>query len=188
MDLNERIAGEAAPDLSDDTADASNPAAALKLWHDMQRSDGAEERRTILVVDDDAVLRMLLRATLERVLEGFDIVTVPGPIEALAFLADGAGRTAKVFTDNQMPGMTGVDFARVLRGDLSDAKLSDAAVAELRRVPISLVTGDEDTAEADSLRMSGTLHAVVKKPFTIKDIVQGVTVAVNRLREIQVTA
>lgn len=185
MDLNERILNEAAPDVSDDAADTPDPAAILRSWHDMHGNEGAD-RRTILVVDDDATIRILLRAALGRVFKDFDIVDVPGPREALEFLADGAGRTAKVFTDNQMPWMTGVDFARVLRGGSSNTQLPREAVIQLHRVPISLITGDADLSEAHLLQGTGTLHAVVRKPFTMNDIAQGVTAAVGRMRAMQV--
>ena len=67
---------------------------------------------TILVVDDDAMMRWSLAANLED--EGLQPRTFASGPEALQYLADG-GEAAAILLDWQMPEMDGIDVLRHLR-------------------------------------------------------------------------
>jgi len=91
---------------------------------------------TILVADDDPAIVMLLRASLES--DGFRVVTA-GDGEAALRIAR-AERPALLLLDWQMPGSSGVEVTRALRGD---------GDPDLRTVPVVLITaqaGAENTA------------------------------------------
>jgi CheY-like chemotaxis protein len=91
---------------------------------------------TILVADDDPAIVMLLRASLES--DGFRVVTA-GDGEAALRLAR-AERPALLLLDWQMPGSSGIEVTRALRGDPDH---------HLRTVPVVLITaqaGAENTA------------------------------------------
>jgi two-component system chemotaxis response regulator CheY len=68
--------------------------------------------RTILVVDDDPLIRRLIATTLEDV-AGFDIVEAEDGLDALE--TAGAGIPTIVFLDIDMPRMDGITACRELR-------------------------------------------------------------------------
>jgi PAS domain S-box-containing protein len=85
----------------------------------------AERRMTILVVDDEELVRGLTAAMLEEM--GHEVVEVGSAARALAVLRD-RPEIELVLTDYLMPGMTGVDLSR--------------EVARLRPgLPVLLMTG-----------------------------------------------
>lgn len=147
--------------------------AALSSWH---------AGRTLLVVDNDRFDREYLLARLGRLFPDFDICEADGPFAAIEMLKSGLfTRLAKVFTDNQMSDMKGVELARVMRGErVHGMQLSDYKVEALKRVPVSLVTGDKDLSEASHLVDRGILDHVIRKPVSSLDISRGVELAVMR--------
>lgn len=66
----------------------------------------ANESPSILVVDDEAVVLMALRATLER--QNYQVVACASPLKALAILAE--RDFAVIISDQRMPEMLGLDF------------------------------------------------------------------------------
>ncbi len=84
--------------------------------------------RHVLVVEDDADSRMLLTALLTRM--GYSVTSTGGGDEGLRFLYSETACDA-VVADVMMPGMSGVEFARITR--------------EIRPgIPVALVTGRSD--------------------------------------------
>jgi two-component system, OmpR family, response regulator len=65
----------------------------------------------ILVVDDNAVIRMLLRVALEG--EGYEVIEAADGAEGLQRYQ--AAPTDLVITDLQMPGMDGLELLQALR-------------------------------------------------------------------------
>jgi DNA-binding NtrC family response regulator len=102
---------------------------------------------TVLVVDDDASIRLLCRLNLEldgwRVLEA---ATVPHAREQLA----ASGDVEVVVLDVHVGSENGVEFLNELRRDRPELK-------------VALLTGSEDVAGAGS-------DAVISKPFTIEQL------------------
>lgn len=106
----------------------------------------------ILVVDDDAPIITLMRSLLREF--GYEARTAtsgPAAIEAAR-----AEAPDLVLLDKNMPGMSGEDVIRTLRGEVG-----------LQEVPILLLTGDPVTRqEIDELGANGT----VQKPFDLQDL------------------
>jgi CheY-like chemotaxis protein len=73
----------------------------------------------ILVVDDDAAIRELLRFVLEE--EGYEVIEAADGAEGLQRYQEAP--TALVITDLQMPGMDGLELMRALRRMVSTPTL-----------------------------------------------------------------
>lgn len=102
---------------------------------------------TILIIDDDAMTRLLVVETLEP--EGFRVEEATGPDEGIdAFLHH---RPAVVLLDVEMPGGDGFACCRRLR-----------AMPEGRRVPIVMLTGNDDDASIASAFDAGATDFVSK--------------------------
>jgi CheY-like chemotaxis protein len=69
---------------------------------------------TILLLEDEKVVRDLVRAILER--DGFRVIEASAPEEALAASLRDHERIDLLLTDVVMPGMSGLDVARALGG------------------------------------------------------------------------
>lgn len=118
----------------------------------------------LLVVDDDADLRMLLRVSMH---DDFVIETAPNGPEALRVLGDRPDDFAGVILDLMMPEMSGFEVLEQLR--------AHPATVELPVVILTAMT-DRD-ARFDTL--VGGAHAFVTKPYdadeliaTIKDLLR----------------
>jgi DNA-binding response OmpR family regulator len=76
--------------------------------------------RTILIVDDEQHIRLLIEQTLEDLLdEGVELSTAADGDEAVAAIA--AQRPELVFLDVMMPGRSGLEVCRALRADPATA-------------------------------------------------------------------
>jgi two-component system phosphate regulon response regulator PhoB len=100
--------------------------------------------KTILVVDDEPVVRSLASASLER--DGWRVVPAADATTALDEIE--RGRPDLIFLDLGLPGMSGQELARRLRAD-----------ARTATIPIVYLTGlkPENGDEVDG---------VLQKPFT----------------------
>lgn len=113
--------------------------------------------RTILVVDDDPLIRKLIATTLEDV-AGYDIVEAQDGVEAVA-RAD-AERPGIVFMDIDMPRMDGITACRRLR----------AAQGTAKATIIMLTAATSDTAERMSAEAGADLF--LSKPFSPLEVLQ----------------
>ncbi len=76
------------------------------------------KRKKALVLDDDQINRTILKAVLEHV--DYEVVDFSNPSEALELWEDGnrkerPGSFDLIVTDNQMPGMSGLEFLSRIR-------------------------------------------------------------------------
>jgi DNA-binding NtrC family response regulator len=71
------------------------------------------QHRQILIVDDDPVVLLILRATLERMANGYLIVATSNGAEALAEIDDTPFDL--VVTDVRMPGIDGIELVEEIR-------------------------------------------------------------------------
>jgi DNA-binding response OmpR family regulator len=101
---------------------------------------------TVLVVDDDASIRLLCRLNLE--LDGWRVLEAATVRQAREQLA--ADEVEVVVLDVHVGSENGVEFLHELRRDRPALK-------------VALLTGSEDVADAGS-------DAVIPKPFTIKQL------------------
>ncbi len=120
------------------------------------------QRLRVLVVDDEDIVRELLRDILTDL--GHEVEDHPGAEEALAQFETGAYDL--VLTDLGMPGVSGWDVARVIR-------------QRDRHVVIAFVTGWGDEVHPNAMREAGADH-VVPKPFSIEDLVEVLQLAAAR--------
>jgi two-component system chemotaxis response regulator CheY len=112
------------------------------------------QKPTILVVDDDQPIVMLMRKLLAEF--GFEAVTAMSGAEALE-----AARNhppALVLLDKNMPGMSGAEVARALRAEPS-----------FGRTPILILSGESMTKmELEAMQAD----AAVLKPFDVMALVE----------------
>jgi hypothetical protein len=101
----------------------------------------------VLVVDDDAELRELVRRLLER--EGYTVVEAENGRAALARVEEAA--PGLIVLDLMMPEMDGFEFLTELRGHESR-----------RAIPVIVVTAKDLTAE-DHRRLNGSVERILQK-------------------------
>ncbi len=113
--------------------------------------------RTILVVDDDPLIRRLIATTLEDV-AGFDLVEASDGVEAL----ERASSTSPeiVFLDIDMPRMDGITACALLRGAPETA---DATI-------VMLTAATDDGAERRASEAGADLF--LTKPFSPLDLLR----------------
>ena len=116
---------------------------------------------TVLVVDDEIDMRILVRVVLESASHGFEVVAeaVDGD-EALASFdeLDPPPVPTVVILDNRMPGRSGIEVAAEMRKRhppqriiLFSAFLTPDVEAEARAVGIAACVGKEDVADLPDL-------------------------------------
>jgi DNA-binding NtrC family response regulator len=111
--------------------------------------------RTVLVVDDQHDILILLKLILET--HGYRALLAPGAMDALQLLGQDDLKVDLLLTDVVMPGMDGMDLARVCR--------------ELRPgLPILFMSGFVDT-NAVRLKIWDDGVRFLSKPFTEETIV-----------------
>lgn len=85
------------------------------------RSGGDAMNRTILLVDDDPVVRHLCAQALVR--EGYRIYEASNGVEAIAVFDEHRDRIDLLVTDMRMPAMGGSELARILRARQPSLKM-----------------------------------------------------------------
>jgi CheY-like chemotaxis protein len=113
--------------------------------------------RTIMVVDDDPLIRRLISTTLEDV-SGFDVVEAEDGVAALEQAAE--ARPSIVFLDIDMPRMDGITACQRLR--------RDAATAGATIVMLTAATDDRAEARADD----AGADLFMTKPFSPLEVLQ----------------
>ncbi len=108
----------------------------------------------VLVVDDDECIRELLGEILES--EGCEVALAGSGNEALELFA--ADQFDAVFTDVEMPEMSGWELARVIREQDS-------------LVPLAVITGWGEAVSVTE-HESAQVDWIVSKPFTMERIVE----------------
>jgi DNA-binding response OmpR family regulator len=118
----------------------------------------------ILVADDDAGLRQLLRLILSR--EGFEVFEAASGEQALALAV--AVDPAVILLDVMMPGLDGYDVCRRLK---NDQRTGD--------VPVVFVSAAEDVTRHNELQKLGAA-ACIQKPIGPRDLVARVRAVMGR--------
>lgn len=115
----------------------------------------AEARGTILVVDDEELVRQVAQTACQRF--GFEVLAAGGGEEALRLLRENAGRVSLILLDMNMPAMSGIEALRRLR-------------AEGIQVPVLISSGFSELEVMD--RFHGLdIAGVIEKPFTARKLV-----------------
>lgn len=126
----------------------------------------AHGRPTLLVLDDEPSMAEMWREVFTA--EGYAVETFADPAAALAWVLSPAGGCDLVLTDQTMPGMTGLEFARAL-------------LARRPETPVILCTGLDggvDTQLANAVGVTG----VYVKPVPIERMCTVVKEALGRAR------
>ena len=115
----------------------------------------------VLVVDDDASIRMLCRINLE--LEGWSVREAATVADARKQLAD--GEVAVMLLDVHVGADSGVEFLDELRRDYPT-------------MPVAMLTGSVGTPSVDEAEPD----AVVTKPFTLEQLAETVRTLASERR------
>ena len=114
-------------------------------------------RFTILVVDDQAALRILICRTLDRI--GYTTIQVANPIEAIELLEQEAIQPDLIISDVEMPEMTGIEMVREIRDQCGFAS----------SLPIIIASGNS-TADMGRQALDAGADRFMKKPFELADL------------------
>ena len=110
----------------------------------------AGARPTVLVCDDEPVLRMLVRATLDK--GNYTVVEACDGDEALARTR--SDRPDLILLDMMMPGRSGSDVLRELRADPATAT-----------TPVIMLTARAQASDREAMNLAGADHYLTK-PFS----------------------
>lgn len=110
-----------------------------------------ENPRKILIVDDDPHIPRVLKMRLER--EGYDVTTAVNGEQGLELFR--AGSFDLVMTDQMMPKMTGIEFAKKMR-----------EVQPEPTIPVIFLTGTMREEELDFFDSLENAHRIPKPPST----------------------
>ena len=141
------------------------PAVPVEAERPAESSDDTAPRGTILVVDDEELVRAVARATLTR--RGYAVLEATTGREALELLQRHGGDIALVLLDMTMPVMSGGEAAQRIR-------------REWRDLPIAATSGyGEDEAMR---RFTGTdVSAFLQKPYKEQQLLELVRGVLGRL-------
>lgn len=129
-------------------------------------SSGERARRTAVVVEDEALIRMDVVETLRDA--GFDVVGEAGDGETAVALAVEL-RPDVVVMDVKMPVMDGITAAE--------------KIGKEHAAPVVLLTAFSQTELVERARDAGAMAYVIK-PFTPADLLPAVEIAISRYKQI----
>jgi DNA-binding NtrC family response regulator len=115
-------------------------------------------KKRILIVDDEAMIRQLISDKLDR--NGYETVSVPNPINAIQMIANDKGNYDLIITDYKMPEMSGLDFVIAVHG-------------KFPKIPIIVVSGYGTNDEIRKFLKNGA-YDFLSKPFALKDLLDSV--------------
>jgi methyl-accepting chemotaxis protein len=128
----------------------------LKLETEKFRITTGNEKKKVLVVDDDEIHLDLTRAFLER---DYDVTTVKSCTEALKLLYQGYD-PCFIFLDLMMPEVSGWDTYNRIRG-----------ISNLHNVPIAIFTVSDDPKDRNRAKEMGAAD-YIKKPTTQDELLR----------------
>jgi AmiR/NasT family two-component response regulator len=129
-------------------------------------STSEENRRRVVIGEDEALIRLDLKEMLEE--EGFEVVAEAADGKAAVDLAE-QHRPHLVILDVRMPGLDGISAAE--------------QIAKARIAPVVILTAFSQRELVERARDAGAMAYVVK-PFTKTDLLPAIEMAVSRYREI----
>jgi signal transduction histidine kinase/ActR/RegA family two-component response regulator len=117
------------------------------------------ERRTVLVADDEEMLRTISTVVLRKA--GFDVLSVGDGLEAVRVFAANRARLSAIVLDMTMPGMSGQEVLAAIRRDNST-------------VPVVLSSG-YDSADSAATLAADPFVQFLQKPYTPTELVRRVS-------------
>jgi len=119
-------------------------------------------KKTILIVDDEATTRQLLRDVLEN--EGYTMLEAGNGQEAIDILKK--HKTDLIILDIMMPQMNGWDTAAVISTD-----------PKLKIIPFIFLTAKSDKTSKQLGKISTKYY--IEKPFEIQNIIEVIKTAIK---------
>lgn len=110
--------------------------------------------KTILVIDDDNMILMILKQTLSK--EGYRVLTVNSGEEGIALLA--TSNADLVLTDYMMPGMSGIEVLNIIKQNQP-------------LLPVIMLTGHGDVALTIKAIQLGAVD-FIEKPIHSKELIE----------------
>lgn len=104
--------------------------------------------KLIMVIDDSATMRMVLKASLE--MDGFTVETAEDGVQAVTMLKGGI-KPDLIITDINMPNMGGLDLIKTVR-----------TLPGFRFTPILALTTESQQAKKDEAKKHGATGWIVK--------------------------
>ena len=135
-------------------AGAASPVVAPMAAQVRPQRAAAPGRAHILYVDDDEMIAFLMERLLQR--EGYRVTVFTHAAQALTAVRDHAEPFDLVITDYNMPGMSGLDFAR--------------AVRELRPDSPVAITSGYISEELRALAPAAGVSELIYKPNTVEEL------------------
>jgi phosphoserine phosphatase RsbU/P len=123
-----------------------------------------EEKNTVLVIDDDIVIRKLLRHHLDK--NDYSVYEASGPDEGMKYLADSP--IDIVLCDVTMEGMDGFTFCKKVREN-----------EKYRAIPFVFVTA-KNTMEDKSMALEAGGDDIITKPFDVNELLIKVKALIKR--------
>ena len=116
--------------------------------------------KTILIVDDSASLRMVVKMALQRA--GYDVVEAGDGVQGLAAL-EAAGKVNLIVSDVNMPNMDGITFVSKVKQH-----------PRHKFVPVVMLTTEGQDAKKEQGRAAGA-KAWIVKPFNPPQLLDAVS-------------
>jgi CheY-like chemotaxis protein len=113
--------------------------------------------KTILIVDDEEIVRELLEYALEE--EGFEVLTAENGFQAIEMFGDSSLSCDLAIVDFSMPGMDGLEVCR---------KMAEMRPSQKLMISTGSYSTDE---EIEEIKKNGILE-VIRKPFNVSDVLR----------------
>lgn len=134
------------------------------------REEGAHVAVRVVIAEDEAIIRLDLRETLEE--EGYVVVAETGRGDLAVDLVR-EHKPDLAILDIKMPEMDGLEASRLISAE--------------KICPVVLLTAFSQREVIEQARDAGALAYIVK-PFQRSDLVPAIEVALGRFREMQILA
>ena len=131
----------------------------------LPRSEMPSNKLTVLLADDDSLLREMLRAILRD--GGYEIAGEAGNSETALDLCRKL-RPGLVLLDINMPGRSGLSALRSIKKDLPDTK-------------VIMISGEPTRAKVEEAEAQGAIGFIVK-PFNAGRVLDEITAVVAKAR------
>jgi chemotaxis family two-component system response regulator Rcp1 len=138
-------------DREESSASAGQPSPLLR-----RRASGPQTAINILLIDDDADCRLLIRDAITESKVSNAVFEVANGKEAMDFLLQqgewsNAPRPGLIYLDIEMPGMSGLDVLRAIKAN-----------SNLRDIPVVMMTGVTDEAQMRQAAEAGANSYTIK--------------------------
>ncbi len=158
-----RVLGETQEHADDQPNEGTTDARAQRAGNAPLPTRGADERLTILLADDDAQMRRLVKSVLER--DGFRVLEAADGLDALDIVS--GHHLDLVILDQDMPRLTGLGVLEELRSKFGTAG-----------TPIIMLTARTDNTESQAFELGAQDY--LTKPFQPRSLLARVKAVLKR--------